>query len=670
MRKEDSIQTIKGIGEKTAECFARLGIVTVDDLLHTYPRSYLSYEEPVRIRDAAVGERHAIRAMITSYVTVRQVRSLKLTILTVGDGDSTLHMTWFNQPFLKNVFHKGDSYVFVGTVKAKNGTRVMEQAEYYKLPVYAGMQQEMQPVYPLTSGLSNKTFQKAIIATRELICQMEDYIPEGVRTEHNLMELSEAYENIHFPMNQTVLKNAIRRLAFDEFYQFLYDMASMKKTTQLQENTHKIVQGKAVADYISDLPFSLTKGQQQAIEDILADMGGDGVMNRLIQGDVGSGKTVVAAASLLACAKAGYQGALMAPTEVLARQHYEELSEQFAKYDIRTACLVGSTPLKEKRRIYEALKQGGVDVVIGTHALLEDKVEFKDLALVVTDEQHRFGVNQRKKLSDKGYGVHTLVMSATPIPRTLAIILYADMDISVIKELPKGRKPIKNCVVGTNYRQTAYKFIAGQIAEKSQVYVVCPMVEESETLDVTNVTEYVDTMRANLPAGTRIEMLHGQMRPDEKNEIMRRFANGEIDVLVSTTVIEVGVNNPNATVMMVENAERFGLAQLHQLRGRVGRGKKQSYCIFINGKESEESMERLRVLENSNDGFFIASEDLKLRGPGDFFGIRQSGDALFELADIYNHADMLQLAQDFLKEYGRTMQPVRRNRGGISETVL
>ena len=429
MRKEDSIQTIKGIGEKTAESFARLGIFTIDDLLHTYPRNYLSYEEPVCIRDAAVGERHAIRAMITSYVTVKQVRSLKLTILTVSDGDMTMHMTWFNQPFLRNVFHKGDSYIFVGTAKVKNGMRVMEQAEYYKLPVYAGMQQEMQPVYPLTSGLSNKTFQKAIMATRELICQMDDYVPEEVRAEHSLMELSEAYENIHFPMNQAVLKNAIRRLAFDEFYQFLYDMASMKKTTQLQENLHKIVQGKAVADYISNLPFSLTKGQQQAIEDILADMGGDGVMNRLIQGDVGSGKTVVAAAALLACAKAGYQGALMAPTEVLARQHYEELAEQFAQYDIRTACLVGSTPLKEKRRIYEAIQQGEVDIVIGTHALLEDKVEFKDLALVVTDEQHRFGVNQRKKLSDKGCGVHTLVMSATPIPRTLAIILYADMDI-------------------------------------------------------------------------------------------------------------------------------------------------------------------------------------------------------------------------------------------------
>ena len=298
MRKEDSIQTIKGIGEKTAESFARLGIFTIDDLLHTYPRNYLSYEEPVCIRDAAVGERHAIRAMITSYVTVKQVRSLKLTILTVSDGDMTMHMTWFNQPFLRNVFHKGDSYIFVGTVKVKNGMRVMEQAEYYKLPVYAGMQQEMQPVYPLTSGLSNKTFQKAIMATRELICQMGDYVPEEVRAEHSLMELSEAYENIHFPMNQAVLKNAIRRLAFDEFYQFLYDMASMKKTTQLQENLHKIVQGKAVADYISNLPFSLTKGQQQAIEDILADMGGDGVMNRLIQGDVGSGKTVVAAAAL------------------------------------------------------------------------------------------------------------------------------------------------------------------------------------------------------------------------------------------------------------------------------------------------------------------------------------------------------------------------------------
>lgn len=660
MQAGDNIQTIKGIGDKTAEAFARLGIVTIDDLLHTYPRNYLTYEEPIAIKDAAVGERHAIRGMITSYVTVRQVRSLKLSTMTVKDGSASLHMTWFNQPYLRNVFHKGDTYIFVGTIKIKNGMRVMEQAEYYKQPVYKSMQQEMQPVYPLTSGLSNKTFQKAIMAARELICRMEDYIPDDIRLQYGLMELSEAYENVHFPMNEVVLKNAIRRLAFDEFYQFLYDMGTMKKESHTCVNTHPVVQGKAVSEFVSDLPFSLTKGQQQAIEDILADMGSDVVMNRLVQGDVGSGKTIVAAAALLACAKQGYQGALMAPTEVLAKQHFDELSVLFAKYGIRTACLFGSTSLKEKRRTYEQIKEGEVDIVIGTHALIEDKVEFKELALVVTDEQHRFGVNQRKKLSEKGNAVHTLVMSATPIPRTLAIILYADLDISMITELPKGRKPIKNCVVGTNYRATAYRFIAGQVQENSQVYVVCPMVEESDTLDVTNVTEYVDTMRANLPQGTRVEMLHGQMKADEKNEIMRTFINGDIDVLVSTTVIEVGVNNPNATVMMVENAERFGLAQLHQLRGRVGRGKKQSYCIFINGKESEESMERLRVLENSNDGFYIASEDLKLRGPGDFFGIRQSGEALFTLADIYNHADMLKMAQDILQQYGDRLAPPKK----------
>ncbi len=649
MRKEDSIQTIKGIGEKTAESFARLGIFTIDDLLHTYPRNYLSYEEPVCIRDAAVGERHAIRAMITSYVTVKQVRSLKLTILTVSDGDMTMHMTWFNQPFLRNVFHKGDSYIFVGTAKVKNGMRVMEQAEYYKLPVYAGMQQEMQPVYPLTSGLSNKTFQKAIMATRELICQMDDYVPEEVRAEHSLMELSEAYENIHFPMNQAVLKNAIRRLAFDEFYQFLYDMASMKKTTQLQENLHKIVQGKAVADYISNLPFSLTKGQQQAIEDILADMGGDGVMNRLIQGDVGSGKTVVAAAALLACAKAGYQGALMAPTEVLARQHYEELAEQFAQYDIRTACLVGSTPLKEKRRIYEAIQQGEVDIVIGTHALLEDKVEFKDLALVVTDEQHRFGVNQRKKLSDKGCGVHTLVMSATPIPRTLAIILYADMDISIIKELPKGRKPIKNCVVNTAYRPKAYAFVADEVKKGHQAYVICPLVEASEETQGENVIDYSKTLMEELPSGIQVGVLHGKMKSSKKNEIMQEFAENKIQVLVSTTVVEVGVNVPNATVMLIENADRFGLAQLHQLRGRVGRGDAQSYCIMINASSAKTAKKRLEILNKSNDGFFIASEDLKLRGPGDFFGIRQSGDLVFALADIYQDAAVLQEASEEVK---------------------
>lgn len=669
MKLSDAITSIKGIGDKTSEAFARLGIFTIDDLLHTYPRNYLTYGEPIAIKDTSVGERQAVFAVISSYVDVRKIRSLSITSITVKDASGTMRITWFNSPFLRNVLHRGDSYVFVGTVKIKNGMRVMEMPEYYKQDVYANMRQEMQPVYPLTQGLSNKTIQKAIMSTRELICQMEDYIPEDVLHDNSLMELSEAYENIHFPMNETILKNAIKRLAFDEFYQFLYDMGTIKKENAKAMNSHVIIQGKAVAEFVAKLPYSLTKGQQQAIEDILADMGSDQVMNRLVQGDVGSGKTVVAAASLLACVKQGFQGALMVPTEVLAKQHYEDFVKMFEPLGIRVACLVGSIPIKQKRHIYESLAQGDIDIIIGTHALIEEKVQYKDLGLVVTDEQHRFGVNQRKKLSSKGSFPHVLVMSATPIPRTLAIIMYADLDISIISELPKGRKPIKNCVVGTNYRETAYKFIAGQVQEGSQVYVICPMVEESDTLDVTNVTQYADTLRSALPATVRVELLHGQMRADEKNTIMERFLQGEIDVLVSTTVIEVGINNPNATVMMVENAERFGLAQLHQLRGRVGRGKKQSYCIFVNGKESEESMERLRVLENSNDGFFIANEDLKLRGPGDFFGIRQSGEVLFTLADIYNHVDMLKLAQDILAKYGTTLVPGKQEAIGLNHTV-
>ena len=657
MELNDKITSIKGIGEKTSEAFARLGIFTVDDLIHTYPRNYLTYNEPVDIKETVVGERQAVCGIISSYVDVRQVKSLKITSLTIKDSTGNMKLTWFNSPFLKNVFHKGETYVFVGTVKVKNNMRVMEMPEYYKLNVYESMRQEMQPVYPLTKGLTNKTFQKAVMSTRETIFSINDYLPCDVLKENCLMELTEAYENIHFPMNESILRNAIKRLAFDEFYKFLYDMNQLKDENIKQENGHVVVQGKAVADFVDKLPFRLTKGQAEAIEDILGDMGSDNVMNRLVQGDVGSGKTIVAATALYACVVQGFQGVLMVPTEVLAKQHYDELSGIFNEYGITTACLVGSTTAKDKRKIYDDVKNGSIDILIGTHAVIEDKVQFRDLALVITDEQHRFGVNQRKKLAMKGTFPHVLVMSATPIPRTLAIIMYADMDISVISELPKGRKPIKNCVVGTEYRNTAYKFIASQVAEKSQVYVICPMVNESDTLDVTNVTEYTDTLKAALPKDVRVSMLHGQMSSIEKNSIMEDFLKGDIDVLVSTTVIEVGINNPNATVMMVENAERFGLAQLHQLRGRVGRGNKQSYCIFINGKESKESTERLKVLENSNDGFFIAGEDLKLRGPGDFFGIRQSGDVIFVLADIYNHSDMLRLAQDILIKTGRMYEP-------------
>ena len=649
MDLRENITTIKGIGDKTASCFARLGIHTVGELVNTFPRDYIFYGEPVDIKDTKIGVRNVIEGIVYSYVDVRRIRSLKIVTMTVKDSSGTLKITWFNQPYLKNMFHKGETYVFVGEIKIKNNMRVMEHPEYYKPKEYESMRQELQPVYPLTKGLSNKTFQKAVKSARSAYLNLKDYIPADIRNENNLMEITESYENIHFPMNEELLKNAIRRTAFDEFYRFLYELKILKNENIRLTNNHKIVQGKAVAGFIESLPYSLTKGQQQAIEDILSDMGSDNVMNRLVQGDVGSGKTIVAAAALFACAKEGFQGALMVPTEVLARQHFDELSRLFKNFDIKVEYLVGSTSLKEKRRIYDDISEGRIDILIGTHAIIEDKVEFKNLALVVTDEQHRFGVNQRNRLASKGDYPHVLVMSATPIPRTLAIIMYSDLDISVIKELPKGRKPIKNCVVGTNYRNTAYRFIAEQIAQKSQVYVICPMVDASDTMDLTNVIEYTDTLKDALLPEVVVETLHGKMKADEKNKIMQRFLDGDIDVLVSTTVIEVGINNPNATVMMVENAERFGLAQLHQLRGRVGRGNKQSYCIFINGKEDDDEVtSRLKVLEDSNDGFFIAGEDLRLRGPGDFFGIRQSGDMQFNIADIYNHADMLRLAQEIL----------------------
>ena len=402
---------------------------------------------------------------------------------------------------------------------------------------------------------------------------------------------------------------------------------------------------------LAGLPFALTKGQQEALNDVLRDMSGGSVMNRLIQGDVGCGKTIVAAAALFVTALSGYQGALMVPTEVLAMQHFKDLEKLFAPYKMKVALLTGSMTAKEKRAVYEELTSGSVQIVVGTHALIQEKVNYRSLGLVVTDEQHRFGVRQRDRLAEKGELPHVLVMSATPIPRTLAIILYADLDISLITELPGGRKRILNCVVGIDYRPTAYKFIQKEVAAGHQAYVICPKVEDSEGTPLENVTDYAEMLRGVYGERVRVASLHGRMKDAEKQQILQDFTDRKIDVLVSTTVIEVGINNPNATVMMIEDAERFGLAQLHQLRGRVGRGEAQGYCIFINAVVTPESKERLGVLEASNDGFHIAAEDLKLRGPGDFFGVRQSGDLMFRLADIYQHADVLKAAQECVLKY-------------------
>jgi ATP-dependent DNA helicase RecG len=654
MRPEDRITEVKGIGDKTAATFHKVGVESIDDLIHYYPRNYKIYEQPVSVSSLTEGDRAAVFCKVVSGVAVTRGRRYTIVTLSAADDTGSIKMIWFNMPFLRNVLHKGDSFVFVGSIKISGASRVMEMPEYFTQFNYQKMLSTMQPVYPLVSGLTNNMVTKALREVYGLIRGTYDWLDDEIRQEYDLIGLGEALERVHFPKSREELGKAIERLAFDEFLHFIIDVSKIKEKNIKLLNSHKITEEALSrrAGFEAGLGFTLTEGQAAAVQDIADDMSSDHVMNRLIQGDVGSGKTVVAAEALYMAAVSGFQGALMVPTEVLAGQHFNELTRIFKPYKIRVGLLTGSLTAKERRLIYERLKNGEIDIIVGTHALITEKVEYKNLGLVITDEQHRFGVKQREKLGLKGDMPHVLIMSATPIPRTLAIILYADMDISVIKELPAGRKKIKNCVVGTDYRPSAYRFIQNEVKQGHQAYVICPMVEESEAVDAENVVNYSDELQSILGNTVRVSYLHGKMKEQEKAEVMDSFIRHETDVLVSTTVIEVGINNPNATVMMIENAERFGLAQLHQLRGRVGRGDAQSYCIFINVKKTEDSMKRLKVLEDSNDGFYIAAEDLKQRGPGEFFGIRQSGNLAFRVADIYGHADILRKAQEAAIKYG------------------
>lgn len=658
MKLEDNITNIKGIGDKKAENFSRLGINTIKDLIFYYPRSYKNYSPAISVNKAPEGERVAVFAKIVTYVEVKKGKRYVITSVSVADDTGSIRLVWFNMPYLKNVFHKGEAYIFYGVIKIKGSMRVMEMPEYFTQFKYQQVLKTMQPLYSLKSGITNNSILSAIESIKDTVLAIPEYLPEDVIRDKHLMLRGQALLQIHFPDNEDTLREALKRIAFDEFLEFLIRIRHLKEKTVTEENIHKISNAAITKKdgFISGLPFQLTDGQKNALSDIVADMSSDHVMNRLVQGDVGSGKTIVAVISLLMNGLSGYQGALMVPTEVLAVQHYEDISKLLKPYGFDVRLLTGSTKVKEKREIYEALKNGKCDLVIGTHAIIQEDVEYKNLGLVITDEQHRFGVKQREKLTDKGQCPNVLVMSATPIPRTLAIILYADMDISVIKDMPAERKSIKNCVVGTEFRPSSYAFIRKEVREGHQAYVICPMVEENEITEAENVINYSDELNSLIGSEVRIAYLHGKMKEDEKRDILHRFMNREIDVLVSTTVIEVGINNKNATVMMIENAERFGLAQLHQLRGRVGRGGYQSYAIFINVKKTKESINRLKVLEESNDGFYIASEDLRLRGPGDFFGIRQSGEMDFKVADIYKHADMLQLAQDISLKYGSDME--------------
>lgn len=652
MDSNTGIMEIKGIGEKTAKLFRKLGIQTVGDLLHDYPRDYEDFKEPSAISECRAGELCSVRACLVGNISAKKVRSLTILNFIIRDAGGEISMTYFNMPYVKNILKKGLFYIFRGVVQAKNGRLVMEQAKIYKPEEYFRLTGILQPRYPLTAGLTNHMVAKAMKQALSFYDFPQDYLPEWVKRDMELEDYRQAVEEIHFPPDYESMLRARKRLAFDEFFLFILMLRKCKERNEVLENSYPMRDTAETERLTEALPYALTGAQKKVWGEIKADLQGGKAMNRLVQGDVGSGKTILAFLALLLCVSNGYQGAMMAPTEVLAAQHYESMTKLQKDYGlpIRPALLTGSMTAKEKRQVYEAVQCGTVNVVIGTHALIQERVEYKNLALVVTDEQHRFGVAQRQRLAGKGENVHVMVMSATPIPRTLAIILYGDLDISVVDELPADRLPVKNCVVGTDYREKAYRFLAREAAAGRQVYVICPMVEEGELEGVENVTSYTEKLRSVLPQELRVGCLHGKMPAQDKNRIMEEYAAHKMDVLVSTTVIEVGINVPNATVMMIENAERFGLAQLHQLRGRVGRGEYQSYCIFINGSDKPQAFDRLDILNRSNDGFFIAGEDLKMRGPGDLFGIRQSGLMDFKIGDVYQDAGLLKKAEQCVEK--------------------
>lgn len=649
MNDKTPLRELKGVGEKTEKLFQKIGITTAEELLRYYPRTYDIYEEPVEIASAEEDKTVSIRATIATGIYINQIRNLQVLTTTVADASGRLPVAWFNAPYLRGTLKKGSVFILRGKIIRKKGRPQMEHPEIFTPAAYEEIIHSMQPVYGLTKGLSNKMITKLvhqILDTRPL---HGEYLPEEIRERYQLADANYAIRTIHFPKNMQELLTARKRLVFDEFLLFVLAIQLLKEKTEEAPNTFSMKPVWTTKEIIEGLPYDLTGAQKNVWHEIERDLSGHKLMSRLVQGDVGSGKTVIAFLAMVLSAENGFQSALMVPTEVLANQHYEGFLRLMEEQNIASChpvLLTGSTTARQKREIYQKIADGEVNVIIGTHALIQERVEYKNLGLVITDEQHRFGVRQREALTTRGNPPHVLVMSATPIPRTLAIILYGDLDISIIDELPAKRLPIKNCVVGTSYRPKAYSFIEKQVQMGRQAYVICPMVEESEGLEAENVTDYARKLQEILPGEIKVEILHGKMKPKEKNRIMEAFASGEIQVLVSTTVVEVGVNVPNATVMMVENAERFGLAQLHQLRGRVGRGEHQSYCIFIQGNNEENTSKRLKILNESNDGFYIAGEDLKLRGPGDLFGIRQSGLMEFKIGDIYNDAGILKNASE------------------------
>ncbi len=646
IRWKMELTSISHVGPKTEKLFQKLGVTDCESLRMYYPIHYDEYLPPVAAKAAVPGSKCAVTGHIARAVVVRQVRNMKIAVTEISDPTGKIRLTWYNAPFMRTVLKRGAVYIFRGNVGIRGGTRVMEHPEIYTPEQYDEKLRTLSPVYALTKGLSNNMVIKAVQGAFDLLPPVREYLPEQIVKLLGLMDETEAARFIHFPRTEEELNKARKRLAFDEFFLFILAMRKLKDSEEVLTNEFPMKETWDTEELIDALPYRLTRAQEDAWHEIEADLKGKKLMSRLLQGDVGSGKTILAFLAMEMAASNGYQSALMAPTEVLARQHFEKLRKLAGERKIRNltpVLLTGSMKAAEKREALFSIASGEANAIIGTHALIQDSVKYKALALVITDEQHRFGVCQRKALSEKGSPPNMMVMSATPIPRTLGVIYYGDMDVSIIDELPKERLPVKNCVVDPSYRPKAFDFIAKQIGGGRQAYIICPMIEESEGLEAENVLDYTKKIRRQLP-DVRVGMLHGRMKAREKDEIMEAFASGDIQLLVSTTVIEVGVDVPNATVMMIENAERFGLATLHQLRGRVGRGSFQSYCIFMAGQESEDIKKRLDILKESHSGFEIAEKDFEMRGPGDLLGIRQSGDAMFKIADIARDGDVLKTA--------------------------
>ncbi len=636
---------LKGIGERRAALFKKLGIDDTEELLRYFPRSYEDRTRVVSLSDAPIGENICIRAKAFSSVKENRIkRNMTIYSMLVTDDSDTLNVIWYNNRFVKGAFNAGSEYIFYGTIKLSRGRRELVN------PIFETVGKEkfsgkIVPIYPLCEGLTQSAVREAVKAAIEKNERHTEYLPLSVRKRYELCELNFAIKNIHFPESKDSYEIARRRFVFEELFTLRLALMLKKGAGNIRKRTP--YNDVNAYDFINSLPFKLTNAQNRVISEIAEDMRSRGAMSRLIQGDVGSGKTAVAAIAMYMTVKNGYQAVMMAPTEILANQHFEGLNALFEPFGMKVVLLTSSS--KGKSAILSEIEKGSADIIIGTHAVLEKNVVFSNLALAITDEQHRFGVAQRGLLTEKGENINVLVMTATPIPRTLALILYGDLNVSVLDEMPKGRKQVKTYAVGENMRDRIYAFLEKNIKSGMQGYIVCPLVSETEKSDLENAENLSLRLQKTYPH-LKVGLVHGKMKASEKNLVMQGFVLGEIDILVATTVIEVGVNVPNSNIMIIENAERFGLSQLHQLRGRVGRGSDQAYCILIAHGKNDITKMRMQTMCESNDGFYIAEQDLKLRGPGDFFGTRQHGLPELKIANLFSDKELLTLAQNAANE--------------------